>query len=116
MLLNGRRLYDGGVSEVVPVRLAREMAGEDGIVVAVDCNSGTRWPGADSFPAIALRAGLTILRGRTREDLAGADMVVAPSFSSTGWMRPSKIPEFHTAGEEALAQALPELKRLLGAS
>jgi NTE family protein len=114
MVLHGRRLYDGGVSEVVPVSLAREMAGEDGIVVAVDCNSGMRWPGADSFPAIALRAGLTILRGRTREDLSGADMVIAPSFSSSGWMRPSKIPEFYAGGEEALAEALPELKRLIG--
>ena len=57
MVLNGRRLYDGGVSEVVPVRLAREMAGEEGVVVAVDCNSGTRWPAADSFVAVALRAG-----------------------------------------------------------
>src|SRR6185369_15091557 len=49
MVLNGRRLYDGGVSEVIPVRLARDMAGEAGVVVAIDCNSGTRWPVADSF-------------------------------------------------------------------
>ena len=60
MLLNGRRLYDGGITEVIPVRLAREMAGERGIVVAVDVNSGTKWPGAASFVAIALRAGLTL--------------------------------------------------------
>jgi NTE family protein len=64
MLLNGRRLYDGGITEVIPVRLAREMAGEAGVVVAVDVNSGTRWPAADSFVAVALRAGLTLLRGR----------------------------------------------------
>jgi len=61
MLLDGRRLYDGGISEVIPVRLAREMAGEGGVVLAVDCNSGTRWPSADSFVALALRAGLTLL-------------------------------------------------------
>ena len=71
MLLDGRRLYDGGVSEVVPVRLAREMAGEGGVVLAVDCNAGGRWPAADSFVALALRAGLTLLRGRTRGELAG---------------------------------------------
>src|SRR5439155_19274044 len=35
MVLGGRRLFDGGVSEVVPVRRAREMAGEGGVVVAV---------------------------------------------------------------------------------
>jgi predicted acylesterase/phospholipase RssA len=57
MLLNGRRLYDGGVSEVIPVRRAREMAGEAGVVLAVDCNSGTRWPAADSLRGVALRAG-----------------------------------------------------------
>jgi NTE family protein len=113
MLLEGRRLYDGGVSEVVPVRLAREMAGEAGVVVAVDCNSGTRWPAADSFVAVVLRAGLTLLRGRTRSELQGADLVIAPSMGDSGWMQPRKIPSFFTAGEEALRQALPEVRRLL---
>ncbi|HKC13527.1 MAG TPA: patatin-like phospholipase family protein [Vicinamibacteria bacterium] len=114
MVLNGRRLYDGGISEVVPVRLAREMAEETGVVVAVDVNSGTRWPAADSFVALALRAGLTLLRGRTRSELQGADLVIAPAMGDSGWMRPRKIPSFFAAGEEALTKALPELRRLLG--
>ena len=113
MLVGGRRLYDGGITEVVPVRLARELAGDAGAVVAVDCNSGTRWPAADSFVAVALRAGLTLLRGRTRGELAGADLVVAPSMGESGWMRPVKIPGFFRAGQEALAEALPEIRRLL---
>ena len=114
MVLNGRRLYDGGITEVIPVRLAREMAGEAGVVVAVDVNSGTRWPAADSFVAVALRAGLTLLRGRTRSELAGADLVIAPSMGESGWMRPAKIPRFCVAGDEALVEALPELRRLIG--
>ena len=113
MVLNGRRLYDGGVSEVIPVRLAREMAGEGGVVVALDCNSGTNWPAASSFVAIALRAGLTLLRGRTRSELAGADVVIAPSMGESGWMRPAKIPQFAAAGEEALRDAIPELRRFI---
>ncbi len=113
MAVDGRRLYDGGISEVIPVRLAREMAGEGGIVVAVDCNSGTRWPGADSFVAVALRAGLTLLRGRTRSELQGADLVIAPAMGASGWMQPRRIPSFFTAGDEALMEALPELRRLL---
>jgi NTE family protein len=113
MVLHGRRLYDGGVSEVVPVRLARELAGEVGVVIALDCNSGTRWPAADSFVALALRAGLTLLRGRSRGELAGADLVIAPSMGESGWMRPAKIPSFFQLGEEALMEALPELRRLL---
>jgi NTE family protein len=113
MLLDGRRLYDGGISEVIPVRLAREMAGEVGVLVAVDCNSGTRWPSADSFVALALRAGLTLLRGRTRSELSGADLVIAPAMGDSGWMQPRKIPGFFEAGDEALMQALPELRRLL---
>lgn len=113
MVLNGRRLYDGGITEVIPVRLARDMAGESGIVVAVDVNSGTKWPGADSFVAIALRAGLTLLRGRSRSELAGADLVIAPAMGESGWMRPVKIPGFFAAGEEALVEALPELRRLI---
>ena len=113
MVLDGRRLYDGGISEVIPVRLARDMAGEAGVVVAVDCNSGTRWPSADSFVALALRAGLTLLRGRTRSELSGADLVIAPTMGESGWMQPRKIPGFFEAGDEALMQALPELRRLL---
>ena len=113
-VLEGRRFVDGGVSEVVPVRLAREMAGENGVVLAVDCNAGGRWPAADSFVAIALRAGLTMIRGRTRSELSGADLVIAPAIGESGWMRPTRIPQFAAAGEEALEEALPELRRLLG--
>lgn len=112
---NGRRLVDGGVTEVVPVRLAREMAGDDGLVLAVDSNAGGRWPAADSFIAIALRAGLTLVRGRTRSELVGADLVIAPAIGESGWMRPTRIPSFAAAGEEAIAAGLPELRRLLGA-
>jgi NTE family protein len=114
MVLDGRRLYDGGISTVIPTRLAREMAGETGVVVAVDCNSGTRWPAADSFVALALRAGVTLLRGRSRGELQGADLVIAPSMGDSAWMRPKKIPSFFAAGDEALQEALPELRRLLG--
>jgi NTE family protein len=112
--LGGRRLVDGGVSEVVPVRRAREWAGDRGVVLAVDCNAGGRWPAADSFVAIALRAGLTMLRGRTRAELAGADLVIAPPIGASGWMRPQRIPGFAAAGRQALIEALPELRRLLG--
>ena len=114
-VLEGRRFVDGGVSEVVPVRLAREMAGESGVVLAVDCNAGGRWPAADSFVAIALRAGLTMIRGRTRSELSGADLVIAPAIGESGWMRPTRIPQFAAAGDEALVDALPELRRLIGA-
>jgi NTE family protein len=115
MVLEGRRLYDGGVSAVVPVKVAREMAGETGFVLALDCNSGSRWPAADSFVAVALRAGLSVLRGRTRNELAGADLVIAPQIGESGWMRPAKIPKFYAAGMRAMEQALPELRRLLDA-
>jgi len=110
----GRRLVDGGVAEVVPVRRARELAGEAGVVLAIDCNAGGKWPAADSFVAIALRAGLTMVRGRTRSELTGADLVIAPTIGESGWMRPTRIPRFADAGEEALREALPELRRLLG--
>ena len=69
---------------------------------------------AMSFVALAMRAGLTMLRGRTRAELAGADMAISPPIGESGWMRPARIPEFARAGEEAVYQALPELKRLLG--
>lgn len=110
---NGRRLVDGGVSEVVPVRVARDMGDEKSLVVAVDCNAGGKWPAAGSFVSIALRAGLTMLRGRTRSELAGADFLVAPPIGESGWMQPRKIPSFYDAGREAAREALPTLRALL---
>ena len=112
-ILEGRRLYDGGVTDVVPVKLARELAGDDGVVIAVDVNGGTRWPAAESFVAIALRAGLTLLRSRTRVELSGADLVIAPAMGDSGWMQPRKIPTFFEAGREAARMALPEIRRLI---
>jgi NTE family protein len=114
-ILEGRRLYDGGVTDVVPVKLARELAGEEGVVVAVDVNGGTRWPAAESFVAIALRAGLTLLRSRTRVELSGADLVIAPAMGDSGWMQPRQIPKFYEAGRDAVRQALPEITRLIEA-
>lgn len=111
--LDGRRLYDGGVTDVVPVKLARELAGDEGVVIAVDVNGGTRWPAAESFVAIALRAGLTLLRSRTRVELSGADLVIAPAMGDSGWMQPRKIPTFFEAGREAARMALPEIRRLI---
>jgi len=113
LLTDGRRLYDGGISEIVPVRNARELAGESGIVLAVDCNAGTKWPEAHSFVALALRAGVTLMRGRSRRELSGADLVIAPAMGESSWMQPRKIPSFFAAGEEAAREALPELRRLL---
>lgn len=113
--LEGRRLYDGGVTDVVPVKLARQLAGDEGVVVAVDVNGGTRWPAAESFVAIALRAGLTLLRSRTRVELSGADLVIAPAMGDSGWMQPRKIPAFYQAGRESVRLALPEILRLLEA-
>jgi len=111
----GKRLYDGGVTDVVPVKLARELAGDEGVVVAIDVNGGTKWPAAESFVAIALRAGLTLLRSRTRVELSGADLVVAPAMGDSGWMQPRKIPAFFEAGREAARTALPEIRRLIEA-
>jgi hypothetical protein len=56
-----------------------------------------------------------MIRGRTRSELSGADFVIAPAIGESGWMRPTRIPQFAAAGEDALVEALPELRRLLGA-
>jgi NTE family protein len=113
MVLDGRRLYDGGISDILPVRRARDLAGEGGVVVAVDCNAGTRWPEAHSFVALALRAGVTLLRGRSRGELSGADLVIAAAMGESSWMQPRKIPRFFEHGQEATRASLAELRRLL---
>jgi NTE family protein len=114
MQYGNRRLVSGEVSEVVPIRVAQQMATEDALLAAVDCNAGAKWPAANSFGAIAVRAGLTVVRGRTREDLLGADLVIAPPIGESGWMRPKRIPVFAKSGLEEARRVAPELQRLLG--
>ena len=112
---NGRRLVDGGVIEVVPVRLARELAGDDGAVLAIDCNAmrqvaGRRLVRRDRAPRGAhagARAHALGAQGRRPRDRA------ARSASRAG-CGPTRIPAFAAAGEEALEAGLPELRRLLG--
>jgi hypothetical protein len=40
--------------------------------------------------------------------------VISPAIGESGWMRPTRIPSFAVAGEQALRAGLPELRRLLG--
>ena len=96
---------------------AREMAGEQ----AASWSRSTatrdgRWPAADSFVAIALRAGLTLLRGRTRGELAGRRPRDRPrrSASRAGCGRSASRASPRRARRRSI-EALPELRRLLGA-
>ena len=69
---NGRRLVDGGVIEVVPVRLARELAGDDG-VGARDRLQRRRHAGRRPTPSSRSRCarGSRCVRGRTRSRAGG---------------------------------------------
>ena len=114
MVLDGRRLYDGGISEVVPGAAAparwRASGRGGGGGLQQRRRAGRRptrswpWPCAPASPCCA---------GARAASWPGADLVIAPAMGESGWMRPVKIPAFFAAGEEALAEALPELRRLL---
>ena len=77
MVVNGRRLYDGGVSEVRSrFALARDMAGEGGVVLAVDCNGGH---------ALAGSAASFVARGAARRPHAAARPDRAASCRAPTW-------------------------------
>lgn len=106
-------LTDGGVSDLVPVYVARGHGSN--IVIAIDVTKILK----DIEP---LTNGLSIIdRAQTilayqlsRERLAGADVVIRPHSTRYSWASVRYMPEIIKSGEEAARQAIPRIKQLLG--
>ncbi|NOX84810.1 MAG: patatin [Chlorobi bacterium] len=106
------RLVDGGISDLVPVYVARGQGSE--YVIAVDVTKSL-----DNIEP--LTNGLSIIdRSQTilafqlaRERLAGADMVIRPSSRRFSWASVKHMPEIIESGKTAAEAALPKLLEML---
>ena len=116
MVLDGPAPLDGGVSEVVPVRLAREMAGDGGRGAGGGLQRGralagrrlVRGHGAARRPDAAPRAHARRAGGRRPGDRAGHRASRAGCGRADPAVRRGRA-------SEAAGEALPELRRLIGA-
>jgi len=106
---DGALLVDGGLVDLVPAALARNLGAD--VVVAVDVSG--------PLPRRAPRTMLQILVAATHlqtgvgEALArDADLVLAPAVDEFAFWELSRIPEFVRAGREAAEAALPVIRGL----
>ncbi|HDV6325025.1 TPA: patatin-like phospholipase family protein [Burkholderia cenocepacia] len=104
-------LVDGGVTSVVPVRVARAMGAD--IVVAVDiyCHS-PRYP-TTSIMSMVLRTTQVQSCLIAQNELAEADVLIAPAVSPAGAQDAAGRERARQAGYDAAKSAAPQLEALL---
>ncbi len=108
----GRRLVDGGLTDNLPVGVARDMGGD--FVIAVEIQESMHPPeNLDNALNTADQATSIMMRGVTKKSLALADFVITPDmeeYSSTSF---SDIEGMIEQGRIAAQAALPSLRAKL---
>ena len=111
--INGRKLSDGGIICVVPVRCALEEGANVVIAIPVDRDISLV-PGLQTAVDIYVRAGEIQGFHLERYDLENADIVIRPDLGGTHWTDFSQSKELISLGELAAIDSLPEIRRLVG--
>ncbi|GLY97826.1 patatin-like phospholipase family protein [Actinoplanes sp. NBRC 103695] len=108
---DGRMLVDGGLVDMVPARLARELGAD--IVVAVDVSGPL--PRRPPTTLVHVMVAVSAMQpGGTQRLTEDADLVLAPEVDGYAFWELSRITEFEDAGRAATEQALPLLTALTG--
>lgn len=112
-LLDGRKLVDGAVRDMVPAAVLRALGAE--CVVAVDLLSGQEQPvRVDNAVEIIARAIGLLEREAIRERLTSlADVVIAPVLPPPSASMAKNIERYSRAGEEETRRYIPQIRRLL---
>jgi NTE family protein len=109
----GKLLVDGGVLDNLPVDVARKMGGD--VVIAVDLGEGAKAaPVSNVFENVVMSFYL-MARQSTEARVKQADVVIRPKLSEVGWIDFSRKKEAFALGVQAAEQALPEIRKKLGA-
>jgi len=111
--LDGRKLVDGAVRDMVPTAVLRALGAE--FVVAVDLLSGQEEPvEVDNAVEIIARAIGLLEREAIRARLASlADVVIAPVLPPPSASMARNIERYSSAGEEETRRYIPQILRLL---
>ncbi|MHB8108266.1 MAG: patatin-like phospholipase family protein, partial [Candidatus Cryosericum sp.] len=111
--VGGRLLADGGLTQVVPVKVARENGAD--VVIAVNLNArlaeslspDQRWPGV--LRRVAGQSIAILQYNLARENCRDADIVITPDVYGIGWdsfWKPAQVIE---GGERATETMLPTI-------
>lgn len=104
-------LVDGGVTSVVPVRVARAMGADFVVAVDIYCHS-PRYP-ATSIMSIVLRTMQVQSCLMAQNELAEADVLIAPAVSPAGAADTAGRERARQAGYDAAKSAAPQVEALL---
>jgi NTE family protein len=113
--LEGRQLVDGGLSDNVPVDVARSMGAD--VVIVSDTSAPAQVPDEyrDAF-GIGQQVLDILSRPHQTSDAQAADLVVQPALGRRRWDDYSDTGAVIAAGREAARAALPRLRTLMPAS
>lgn len=108
---NGSWLVDGGLVWAVPTQAVRALGAE--VVVAVNLDNVA--PGLEPRSLVDVLGRAFSITQRTAEPLwrECADVVVEPKVSTFSWDDFERADELIAAGEQAMREALPKLRRCL---
>lgn len=105
-----RMLVDGGLVDMVPARLARELGAD--IVVAVDVSGPL--PRRPPTTLVHVMVAVSAMQpGGTERLSEDADLVLAPEVDGYAFWELSRVTEFEEAGRTATEAALPLLTALM---
>jgi NTE family protein len=110
---DGQMLVDGGLVDLVPAGVAREMGAD--IVVGVDVSG----PLPHRPPATMLHilvAVSTVQPGGSERPGEGADVMLSPAVDEYAFWQLGRVAEFEDAGRAAAEEALPLLSALHAAA
>jgi NTE family protein len=108
--LGGRLLCDGGVSDMLPVAILREMGAEYVIAVDVFAYGIREWLG----PLGYLIAGLEILLERSGGGFEDADCLISPPLAGKTYLRFSRSMDIYEVGRQAALEKLDSIRSTLG--
>lgn len=110
--LDGQLLIDGGVTANVPTLAARQLGGD--LVVGVNVNGPyQRTEPPRHMLSIIVQTFFMLSRASEQASCASADLLIAPDVGSIGYDQLNRAPELIAAGEAAMREAIPTLRRLL---
>jgi len=110
VVYQGRTLVDGGVSQQVPIRLARTMGAD--FVLAVDVGQDVT-PQSDLDSAMAIMNQCENIRSCHYRDMLNleADVLLTPEMPGVHWSAYDRRGEFVNLGIQAFDKALPLLEQ-----
>lgn len=109
--LYGRELIDGGVSDPVPVDLAKKLHPQ--LIIAVNLSKAS-YNQAPTSVISAFELAYEIMWQRlTKDSLKGADVVINPGVGEINMFDISKKREMYLSGLNATRKKIPEIRRLL---